>query len=111
MGAPYEATGSMTDDESFGFAVKIEKPDGSSITWADYSFEYEISGCGVKLVLDESDGITIDDVNDLATIAADPDYRLRAGQYRHGFRCTQIATGTVAQLFDGTVTVTEGNFR
>lgn len=111
MAAPYEATGSMTDDESFVFTVKIEKPDGSSITWADYTFDYELSGCGVKLALDEANGILIDAGEDFATISADPDYRLRAGQYRQGFRCTHIATGIVTQLFDGTITVTEGNFR
>lgn len=111
MGAAYEATGCLTDDESFGFTMELKAASGGAAALSGYSFEYVLEGCGAKLALNEANGITVDDANDIIVVAAAPDYRLRAGQYRHGFRMTQISTGFVTQLFDGPVTVTEGNFR
>jgi hypothetical protein len=45
-GAAYECTATLTDDESFGFTLELKNPDGSGPAWADYTFEYELTGCG-----------------------------------------------------------------
>lgn len=111
MGAAYECTIAMTDDETFLFNVIPQTAAGAVPVWADYSFEYALNGCGVTLTLTEASGINVDTVNDLVSIGpADRTYRLPAGEYRHGLRITEISSDIVTQLFDGLVTVTEGNF-
>jgi hypothetical protein len=110
MAAAYQATTTLTDDESFGFAVTIQS-EGESVALGDYAFEYEVRGCGENLSLDMANGITIDLADNLVIVDPGSDRRLKAGQYRHGFRAKHIESGRVVQLFDGTVTVSEGNFR
>ena len=110
-GAAYEATGSLTDDESFGFSLELKQPNGTSLPLADYTFEYELIGCSVTLKLDSASGITTDIPNSLVVIDPGADYRLKPGQYRHGFRLTHTSSNKTTQLFDGTITVTEGNFQ
>lgn len=110
MAAAYQATTTLTDDESFGFAVMIQH-EGESVALDDYTYEYELRGCGETLELNLSNGITIDLDDNLVIVDPGSDRRLRAGQYRHGFRAKHTESGRVVQLFDGTVTVSEGNFR
>lgn len=113
MGAAYQATAILTDDESFGIILLLS--DGTTpLNLADFNFEYEISGCGDGFSLKSGQGIGTSVDNDAKPILViDPgaDRRLRAGQYQHGLRATHIASGKVVQFFDGSVTVTEGNFR
>ena len=112
MGAAYEATISMTDDETFLFTVEPRTAAGAAPAWAEFTFEYSLIGCGNDLDLTEGSGLTIDEAEDTVTIGpVDRTTRLRCGQYRHGLRMTEIASGITTQLFDGTVTVTQGNFR
>jgi hypothetical protein len=109
-GAAYEATITLTDDETFLFTVVPRTPAGGVPTWANYTYEYSLSGCGVSLTLTEDDGIEIDETADHLVIGpADRTYRLPVGQFKHGFRMTEIASNVATQHFDGTVTVTEGN--
>jgi len=112
MAAAYECSISMTDDETFLFAIEPRTPVGGVPVWADYTYEYALDGCGADLTLTEGDGLVVDTILNLITIGpVDRTYRLRAGTYRHGFRMTETASNTTIQHFDGTVTVTEGNFR
>lgn len=110
MAAAYEATTSCTDDETFIHTIPMLNEAGEPFEVADYAFEYSLQGCGVDLLLTEGDGITIDIPTATATITPGIDYRLAVGVYRHGFRKRDLATDQVDQIFDGTVTVTEGNF-
>lgn len=110
MGAAYEVTGTLTDDESFGFSMELKDNAGGSLVWAEYAFVYEARGCGAVLALDEANGITIDEINDVIMVDAPTDYRFRPGQYRHGFRATHLPSGKTTQIFDGSLAVTEGNF-
>lgn len=109
-GAAYEVTASLTDDESFGFPLELKQQNGTSLPLADYAFEYELVGGAVALRLDEASGIAIDLANSLVTIDPGSDFRLPCGRYRHGFRLKHRSSGKTVQLFDGSVTVTEGNF-
>lgn len=111
MSAPYDCEIQMTDDETLLFNVSIKDASGNPPVWADYTYEYVINGCGTVLSLTESDGIVVDAINNLLTIGpTDRTYRLGVGTYRHGLRGTDINTETTTQYFDGTVTVSEGNF-
>lgn len=111
MSAAYECTIQMTDDETLLFNVSLKDASGNPPTWGDYAYEYVIDGNGVTLNLTEGAGIVVDEINDLLTIApVDRTYRLAAGTYRHGLRATEISTETTTQYFDGTITVSEGNF-
>lgn len=112
MSAPYECLIDMTDDETFLFTVEPRDDDNNAPTWANVSFEYCLNGCGVSLTLTDGQGIEIDEGDGTLTIGPpDRDYRLRPGQYKHGFAMRDIASGIVTQLFDGSVSVTEGNLR
>jgi hypothetical protein len=111
MAAAYECMIQMTDDETFLFNVSLKDAAGDPPVWGDYAYEYALTGNGVTLLLTEGDGITIDEASDLLVIGpTDRTYRLPAGTYSHGLRATAVADDTTTQYFDGTVTVTEGNF-
>lgn len=112
MAAAYECSISLTDDETFLFAIEPRTPAGAVPVWADYTYEYSLVGCGRDLTLTEGAGLVVDTLLDLITIGpVDRTARLPVGVYRHGFRMTEISSDTTIQHFDGTVTVTEGNFR
>jgi|SRR6478609_7537642 len=110
MTAPYEAIINCTDDETFVFTVEPRKTDGSMPVWSDVAATYALNGCGTSMVLTIGNGITIDEPLGLMTIGpVDRSYRLKPGQYKHGLTVTQPSSGVTLQMFDGTVTVTEGN--
>lgn len=110
MSAAYECTASCTDDETFVLTLELLKTDGSPFEVDDYAFEYSIQGCGDAQLLDETSGISKDPVNAVLTISPGVDYRFKRGTYQHGLRKRELSSGQVDQIFDGTVTVTEGNF-
>ncbi len=110
MTAAYQATTQMTDDESFGFAIAIQNA-GVSLPLDEYEFEYVVIGCGENLKLDQTNGVSVDLNDSLVVVEPGPDRRLRPGLYSQGFRAKHITSGKVVQLFDGTITVSEGNFR
>lgn len=110
-GAAYECIASCTDDETFVLTCQALKADGSVFETDEYTWDYVLKGCGVNLLLTQDNGgVTVDDVTATITITPGVDYRLAAGNYTHGFRKTHIESGQVDQIFDGTVTVTEGHF-
>lgn len=110
MSAAYECTVSCTDDETFILTLELMKSNGDPFEVDDYAFEYALTGCGSDLLLDEANGITKDSVSATLAISPGVDYRLRPGTYRHGLRKRNISNDQVDQIFDGAVTVTEGNF-
>lgn len=111
MAAAYECNVSCTDDETFLLTLELLKSDGTVFEVADYTFEYSLRGCGAPdLTLNETSGIVKDAPTGTLTISPGVADRLARGTYSHGLRKTDIITGQVDQIFDGTVTVTEGNF-
>lgn len=110
-GAAYQHNLSLTDDESFAFSVESKLSDGSDFPWADYTHAYSLMReNGAVFALSEDDGITITEALNVISFEKDPAYRLQVGTYRHGYRITHTSSGAVFQIFDGSVTVTEGNF-
>lgn len=109
-GAAYECTVMCTDDESFVLTLMMLDADSAPFDVANYEFEYSIKGCGIDKLLTQDAGITIDVPSATATITPGLDYRFARGTYNHGFRKRNLTTDQVDQIFDGTVTVTEGNF-
>lgn len=110
MAAAYECSVNCTDDESFVLTLELLNADGSPFAVGDYAFDYSIRGCSPDYSLDETDGIAVDPVTSTLTISPGLDVRLRRGTYSHGLRKRHLVSGQVDQIFDGTVTVTEGNF-
>lgn len=109
-GAAYECTAACTDDETFLLTLVLTKADGTLFPVASYAFEYSIRGCGSDILLVEGNGISKDLPTSALTISPGVDYRLKRGTYQHGLRKRDLTTGQVDQIFDGAVTVTEGNF-
>lgn len=110
-GAAYQVNATVTDDESFGFTCEWKIDDGTDFPWADFTYEYEIGAhCSPSYALTVGSGLTIDPDANLISFQLDADQRLSVGQHPHGCRLTDIATGRVLQVFDGTITVTDGNF-
>lgn len=110
MSASYECTVSCTDDETFILTLILLKSNGDLFEVDEYAFEYSLKGCGADTTLTEGAGISVDIPSSTLTISPGVDVRLRQGIYNHGLRKTNLATSQVDQIFDGTVTVTEGNF-
>lgn len=107
--APYEVNVSGSDDETFMFSIPFETEDGSAFPFTDYAIDYAVSSRhGRDLVLTEGSGITI--AAPVVTFRAERG-RLRRGVYEHGCRLRNLVTGDEFQVFDGTVTISEGNFR
>lgn len=109
MAADYEVTFSMTDSESFRFTVPILDADGDPLDLTGKTFEYALWGNGEDILLDATDGVSVDLETSIVTVSLDADRRLREGLYQHGFRSTS-GDGETVQHFDGTVTVSEGGF-
>lgn len=109
MAADYEVTLSLTDSESFRFTVPLINENGDPLDLTGKTFEYVLWGCGDDLRLYASNGLSVDLVTSIVTVAPDPEQRLRAGTYQHGFRSTD-ADNVTTQHFDGEVSVTKGGF-
>lgn len=106
--APYEVNVTASDDETFAFSIPFENADGTAFPFDDYEIEYAVTNRGPRLLLTQTDGITIAD--GVVTFMA-PRGRLAPGTYEHGCRMRAIASGIESQVFDGSVTITEGQFR
>lgn len=109
MAADYEVTLSLTDSESFRFTVPLVDENGQPLDLTGKVFGYVLWGCGEGLSLDDTNGLSVDLDTSIVSVAPDPERRLRAGNYQHGFRSTSEDDVTV-QHFDGTVSVTKGGF-
>jgi hypothetical protein len=110
MSAPYEAIINITDDETLLFSIEPRTVAGAIPPLDDYTYLYSLQGNGVNMRLTEDDGVDVDAIGGRVTIGpTDRGYRLRPGLYKHGFVMTTIASNVTQQLFDGSVTVTEGN--
>lgn len=108
MTAPYEVNVTGSDDETYTFSIPFENADGAAFPFDDYEIEYVVSSDGrPDLRLTQGDGITID-APEVTFKAARG--RLCKGEYKHGCRLRHLATGDEFQVFDGNVTISEGNF-
>lgn len=110
MAAAYECTISCTDDETFILTLILTNTDGTVFPVNDYSFEYSAKGSPDCVLLNETDGVTKDAVTGALTITPGMSYRFKRGLYQHGLRKTNSSTGQVDQIFDGSLSVSEGNF-
>ena len=105
--APYEVNVTGTDDETFMFVIPFENSDGTAFPFADYEIEYSLKERGgARLLLTQGNGISIDN-GSVVFSAARP---MGRGTYEHGCRVRRIASGQLVQVFDGAVTIGEGNF-
>jgi hypothetical protein len=110
-GAAYQVNVSATDDETFAFTCEWTLADGSDFPWADYTYAYELKrNRRPILALAGGDGLAVDPGENTITFQPPEAMRLCAGRYQHGCRITHTATGKTIQVFDGSVTITEGNF-
>lgn len=107
-GAPYQWNDSLTNDETYSRTIELLFDD-APVPVDEYSFEYSVKGC-VSLLLNETSGITKDVPSATITITPGIDYRFPVGQYPHGLRVRHIESGSVIQVSDGYLTVTDGNF-
>lgn len=106
--APYEVNVTGTDDETFAFSIPWESADGTPFPFDDYEIEYAVgTRWHTHLRLSSASGITV--VGSEATFKA-PRGSLCKGEYEHGCRIRHRATGDEFQVFDGIVTIREGNF-
>jgi len=114
-GAGYSVDKTFTDDETFEWSLALTSAGDEPIIWDDYRAEYTLTreGCSVARLTDESaGGIEASEIDgELILTISDPSLKLRPGTYRHGLRLIEIANNKATQIFDGTVTITEGNFR
>lgn len=106
--APYEVNVTGTDDEAFVFTIPFENSDGTAFPFAEYEIEYSVKkGGSPRLLLTQGDGITIAD----SVVTFDGgNSPLSVGEYAHGCRIRNIESGKFFQVFDGSVTISEGNF-
>lgn len=110
--SPYELNLSLSDDATFEFSCEWKLSDGSPFPWAENGIEYVLSDdrdCAL-FTLDQARGsvITAPELHRVTFASATMP---RPGRYQHGCRARHLATGKVAPLFDGTVTISEGHFR
>lgn len=106
--APYEVNVTGTDDETYAFSVPFENADGSAFPFSDFAIEYSVAQCGSPVLsLTQGNGITV--VGSSVTFKAARG-SLKVGEYQHGCRIRHKTTGDETQVFDGSVTITEGNF-
>lgn len=106
--APYEVNVTGTDDETFAFSIPFENSDGTAFPFADYEIEYSVrKGGSVRLHLTQGAGI---DIQPPAVTFKAARGSLKEGEYSHGCRIRHVSTGEEFQVFDGSVTISEGNF-
>lgn len=110
-GAAFRVDRSFTDDETIELSFEWKMKDGSDFPWAEYDIAYSLVGCGQTIALTLDNGISVNEELNAFIVEPGIGRRLRPGQYRHGVRITHLETGKVIQPVDGTVTITEGNFR
>ena len=109
MSAAYEFDAYPTDSESFRLEFRLEDDEGVAFDPTGKTLEYVLTGCGTDLRLDGTNGVSFDPETGYITVAPDPEVRLRAGTYQHGFRTTDANNLTI-QHFDGEVAVSKGYF-
>lgn len=108
-GAGYAVNLSFTDDETFSFVADLD-PGEFVIPWPEYRVEYAIRrGCGAPQVFTLDDGVSVDPFINRIFIRSDT-LKLRPGTYPHGLRLFHVPTEGYEQVFDGVVTISEGNF-
>lgn len=111
MSAPYSVSFSLTDDTTFGWEAALGVKGEDPFPWEGARAEYSIrDDCG-RRVLDmtsDQDGLWAD-AETSRVVCSLPSLRLRPGTYQHGLRLTYPETGVAFQVFDGSVTITEGN--
>lgn len=109
-GAAYQYDTDCTNAETYERKFQLLKADGSLVNVANYDFEYSVKDCGSVSLLTKGNGLTVDIPTATITISPGVDYRFHCGVYPHGFRQIEKSTGHTDQIFDGSLTVTEGNF-
>lgn len=124
-GAPYSVNASFSDDETVQLSFLLTNSDGGVLDTSDMQFEYAVnpqggpiedydsslygtSSAGI-LVTQAGGGITVNALVGQVLITVEMG-RLSPGVYSHGCRIKQVASGKYTQLFDGVLTIAEGEF-
>ncbi|MBF9234682.1 hypothetical protein [Microvirga alba] len=106
--APYEVHVTGTDDETFLFSIPFESADGTAFPFGGYAIEYVVAKHGHNILrLSQGSGLTVSPPNVVFKAARGS---LHVGEYDHGCRLRSLETGDEFQVFDGSVTIGEGNF-
>lgn len=122
-GAPFSVNASFSDDETIQLSFLLQDADGDPLDASDMSFEYAVNPQGGPVedsslygpssaaltVTQVGGGITFDAPSGQMIITVDVG-RLSPGVYSHGCRIKSISGGKYTQLFDGVLTITEGEF-
>lgn len=110
-GAPFVLRIVFADDETIDFTLELTNNDGSVFDVNAVAFEYVVRDAAgsEKFRLGEGSGITknaaLGTVTFKKAVGALP-----PGRYEHGCRIRTISSGDYAQLFDGPLTIREGQF-
>lgn len=123
-GAPFSVNASFSDDETIQLSFLLQDADGDVLDASDMLFEYAVnpqsgsddwcsslygSSSAPILVTQTGGGITVDLPSGQLIIIVDMG-RLAPGVYSHGCRFKSISGGKYVQLFDGLLTIAEGEF-
>jgi hypothetical protein len=111
----YEISAKMTNDEDFSFLFYVLDTDGEvPEDFGDYEFELAVRNTDTQsevFVLTNGDGITpTEETGAVAVHLALADHDLDPNT-RYSIGCRIVTAGLTKQLFTGTLTVLEGNFR
>ncbi|WP_262268616.1 hypothetical protein [Microvirga yunnanensis] len=105
--APYQFCLSASDDATVLFALDFALDGETDFPFEEYEFAYSVGGCGSSVLLTVGNGLTVDAPTMTFRIEKGV---LPVGDYPHGLRATSTVTGDIVQIFDGTLTINEGNF-
>lgn len=124
-GAPFSVNASFSDDETLQLSFLLQNADGGVLDASDMLFEYAVNPSGGPvedwdsslygtssapiLVTQAGGGITVDLPSGQMIITVEVG-RLAPGVYSHGCRFKSISGGKYTQLFDGVLTIAEGEF-
>lgn len=110
--APYEITVELSDDETFAWAVGWDYFTDDPFPFDQYAIEYAVrdsDGSPIFTLTQDNGGVTVDAANRVVMFANET-YVPCKGRASHGCRVRNLSSGRKAQIFDGSIIVSEGNF-
>jgi hypothetical protein len=108
-GYRYDQT--FSEAETVEFVLVFTKTDDTAFPWADYTFEYAVSGTGISLTSAPFAGIAVDTLSaTVLFVVADP-FDLSPDTYAHECRMVAVVGGHKKSIFSGYLTIADTPFR